>query len=350
MEVILRAVLGVSDREERAEVAKAVQDVAAMGNAAALGPAFRWDGGPLTPGGRFQRRLRRLDEIVFARIAEARERPEGDRHDILSLLVGAAYEDGTPLPDREIRDEVVGLVIAGQETTGTALAWAFDLILRHPPVHARVIAEAALGRSTYTDATIKEALRVRPPVIAAARVAQRDTDLGGFRVPAGTRVWTPMTLIQRDEASFPDPERFEPERFLRGKPAPMTWIPFGGGNRRCVGAGFAMLEMRVVLQTILGRAVLAPGAQPERPRLNNVIMEPARGMRVRYDGSRPEADRHWAQKTLRTVEGGPARPMRVRRVREPSEPDRGRAETRRQPPDRTESRRTPRAPASPPPR
>jgi cytochrome P450 len=197
------------------------------------------------------------------------------------MLTRARREDGTQLGDEELRDELVGLMIAGQETTGTALAWTFDLLLRHPEALELVLAEVARGESAYTDAAIKESLRIRPPVIAAARIAATDVELNGWRISAGTRVWTPMTLIQRRADLFPEPESFRPERFLAAKADPFTWIPFGGGNRRCIGAAFALLEMRTVLHTVLSRVRMRPAwRRQERSRLNNVIMEPARGMRV----------------------------------------------------------------------
>jgi cytochrome P450 family 135 len=342
MDVVLRTVLGIRSAEEQRRYADAIHAVAAMGNVAALGPAFRVDAGRLSPGGRFARRLRHLDGLIYELIGAARDGDRADHDDILSMLAHARREDGTRLEDVEIRDELVGLVIAGQETTGTALAWTFDLLLRNPAAHARVIAEAALERSEYTDAAIKEALRVRPPVIAAARIAHEDIELGEWRIPAGTRVWAPMTLVQRDGDSFEGPDRFDPERFLRGKPPAMSWIPFGGGNRRCVGASFAMLEMRIVLQLVLSRAWLRPSSQPEAPRLNNVIMEPSRGMRVRYDGRREPADQDWARKVLRIAPGSgecEVSPARVRTLRSAGARDRAPAEAHRPPRDRTGSPR-----------
>ena len=282
MEVILEAVLGIESPERRVELAGAVGRVAAMGNEAALGPAFApaFRLGGETRSRRFRRRLATLDGLIAEEIALAR-RDGGERDDVVAMLTRVRRENGTPLGDEELRDELVGLMIAGQETTGTALAWTFDLLLRHPEELERVLAEAARGESAYTDAAIKESLRVRPPVIAAARIAATDVELNGWRISAGTRVWTPMTLIQRRTDLFPEPESFRPERFLAAKADPFTWIPFGGGNRRCIGAAFALLEMRTVLHTVLSRVRMRPAwRRRERTRLNNVIMEPARGMRV----------------------------------------------------------------------
>jgi cytochrome P450 len=284
MEVILEAVLGVEDPDRRREVEEAVVRVAAMGNEAALGPAFgpafRLDAGRGAPGGRFRRRLAALDELIAEEVARARH-DGGERDDVAAMLTKVRRADGSPLPDEELRDELVGLMIAGQETTGTALAWTFDLLLRHPKALERVVAETGQGEGAYTDAAISESLRLRPPVIAAARIAATDLELDGWRIDAGTRMWTPMTLIQRRADLFPEPESFRPERFLGSKADPFTWIPFGGGNRRCIGAGFALLEMRTVLQTVLSHVRMRPAfRRRERTRLNNVIMEPARGMRI----------------------------------------------------------------------
>ena len=293
MEVILEAVLGIKDPDRRREVEEAVVRVAAMGNEAALGPtfgpSFRLDAGPRAPGGRFRRRLAALDRLIGEEVESAR-RDAGDRDDVTAMLARVRRADGSPLSDEQLRDELVGLLIAGQETTGTALAWTFDLLLRHPEALERVVAEARAGENAYTDAAVSESLRIHPPVIAAARIAATDLDLDGWRIEAGTRVWTPMTLIQRRPDLFPDPDSFRPERFLGSKMEPFTWIPFGGGNRRCIGAGFALLEMRTVLQTVLTRVRMRPAfRRRERTRLNNVIMEPARGMRILVESFEPEA-------------------------------------------------------------
>ena len=339
MEVILRVILGVDGAGRRAAIAEAVRDVAAMGNLAALDSAFRADLGPLSPGGRFRGRMDRLDALLAAEIDAARSPGDG-REGVLAMLVRARHADGSPLDTREIRDELVGLVIAGQESTGAALAWATDLILRNPAVQARVIAEARIGERAYTDAAIQEALRLRPPVLAAGRIAKRDVSVGEWRVPAGTRLWAPISLVHRDPAHFTSPESFVPERFLDGKPAPMTWIPFGGGNRRCVGMSFALLEMRIVLQTLLSRAYLRPAAgEPERPRLNNAVVVPSGGMVVRYDGPRPQADEQWAERIARRPGRCEADVARIRTLRLPAGGDHERAEAPRRPQDQTASRR-----------
>ena len=189
------------------------------------------------------------------------------------------------LTDEEIRDDLVALIVAGSETTATALAWSFDLILHRPGARQRIVAEAAVGESEYTDAAIKEALRLRPPVIAAGRVTAKTVDLGPWRIPEGVRIWTPMSLIQRDPDAYEHPNEFRPERFIEGKPPAYMWIPFGGGVRRCLGAPFALLEMRIVLQTVLSRLKLTPLSETvERTRAEGAIIVPAGGVRVRVEG------------------------------------------------------------------
>ena len=186
------------------------------------------------------------------------------------------------MSDVEMRDELVTLLVAGHDTTANALAWAFDLLLRHPEAERRVVDEVRAGGKAYTEAVLIETLRLRPVVPFTGRIATQDIALDGYRIPKGTRVWQPVLLLQRDADAFPDPLEFKPERWLDAKPPGFRWIPFGGGVRRCIGAAFASLEMRVVLQHILTRAELRPlSRQPERPKLNNVVLVPRRGVRVR---------------------------------------------------------------------
>jgi cytochrome P450 len=260
----------------------------------ALGNWVRHDLGPISPWGTFKRRRRRLDALLYSAISERREAMaagKGRGDDVMTMLIAARREDGDALSDGEIRNELVTLIVAGSETTATALAWAFDLILHRPGAVARIVAEAAVGESTYTDAAVKESLRLRPPVIAAGRVAIEDTVLGPWRIPEGVRVWAPMSLIQRDPDAYPQPNEFRPERFLEGKPPTYMWIPFGGGPRRCLGAPFAMLALRTVLQSVLSRVRLAPLSEStEHTRANGAIVVPEHHVRVRIAGPRGAAD------------------------------------------------------------
>ena len=178
------------------------------------------------------------------------------------------------------------LLIAGHETTATALAWAFERLTRHPEAMAR----AASGDDDYLDAVVKETLRVRPVVVDVVRSLTRETDVAGYRLPPGTIVLPAVALVQRAQEHYgADALAFRPERFLDGSPAPYTWIPFGGGVRRCVGAAFATLEMKVVLRTVLERVELAaPRQADERAHMSGVFVMPARGGQVVVKKRLPE--------------------------------------------------------------
>ena len=198
---------------------------------------------------------------------------------MLSLLLSARHEDGSPMSDQELRDELMTLLGAGHETTATGLAWAFERLLRTPAVHERLTSD--LDDDEYLDAVVKETLRVRPVVTDCARKLTADTQIAGFDIPAGTLLLPAIALLNRHPDLWPDPEEFRPERFLEGQPDPYSWIPFGGGVRRCIGAAFAQQEMKIVLREILARVRLrAADPAPEPPRVRHVTIVPARGARV----------------------------------------------------------------------
>jgi cytochrome P450 len=289
MDYLFETLIGTTDREYVDELTNASEGLMAMMSLCAVGDWVRHDLGPLSPWFYFLRRRRRLDKLLYGEIAAHRravaEGTAGD--DILTMLIEAETEDGSKLTDEEIRDDLVALIVAGSETTATALAWTFDLVLHRPGTVFRIAAEAEVGESAYTDAVIKESLRLRPPVIAAGRVTANTVELGPWTLPPDVRVWTPMSLIQRDPEAYENPNEFRPERFLEGKPPAYMWIPFGGGVRRCLGAPFALLEMRVVLQTVLSRLDLTPlNGAVERTRAEGAIIVPDKGVRVRYEGAR----------------------------------------------------------------
>ena len=198
------------------------------------------------------------------------------------MLITARFEDGSEMDDRELRDQLMTLLLAGHETTATGLAWAFDLLLHHPEALARLEAELEAGEHEYLDAVIDESLRVRPVVPFTGRLLRQDTVLDGYALPAGTVILVGIYLEHTRADVYPEPFAFRPERFL-GDSAPETysWIPFGGGTRRCIGAAFAQLEMRIAIETILRAVELAPAsAEPERPTRRNVTLSPATGTRV----------------------------------------------------------------------
>ncbi|MFY9487298.1 MAG: cytochrome P450 [Solirubrobacterales bacterium] len=214
----------------------------------------------------------KFDSLMLDEIAARRAAPDSDeREDILSMLLEARDEEGNPMTDDELRDELVTLVVAGHETTATSLAWAFELILRRPDVWARVREEAFAGESEYTDAVVKESLRMRPILPLVARVVKDPFEIAGHTVPRGKVIAPNIYLSHYREASYADAEQFKPERFINGSPEGSTWLPFGGGIRRCIGASFALYEMRVVIQTIARRADLRLTRDSEEPIVRRAI-------------------------------------------------------------------------------
>jgi cytochrome P450 family 135 len=197
----------------------------------------------------------------------------------MSLLVSARYEDGSPMTDKELRDELVTLLVAGHETTATALAWAFELLFRHPEVKQRLVDEIRDGNDdSYLEAVITETLRLRPVIAQVSRRLTAPFQLNGYTIPAGTLLAPSIYLVHRRPDIYPEPRAFRPERFLDNGPETYTWLPFGGGVRRCIGASFAMFEMKVVLSAILSRAELRPASpEPEAPSPRAVTFAPKRG-------------------------------------------------------------------------
>ena len=224
-----------------------------------------------------------IDELLFAEIAERRTDPDvGAREDILSLLVAARFEDGEVMSDQDLRDQLITLLLAGHETTATALAWTFDLLLRHPATLARLIGELDDGGEEYLRAVTWESLRLRPVVPIAGRRLGAELQADGVTLPPGTDVTPAIWLTHTRADLYPEPFAFRPERFLEQAPTTYGWIPFGGGVRRCLGAAFAELEMRVVLRTMLRDLELrAVDPRAERVTRRNVTFSPRHGTRVR---------------------------------------------------------------------
>lgn len=273
--VIFRAVFGVEDAARVAQMWKLVKGLTGTATAAvAFAPALQVDLGPLSPWGRFLATRKKLDAIVTEEIVRARSSAKG-REDVLSQLVQGE------LSDEEVRDELLTLLGAGHETTTAALAWAFRWILGTPAVRERAIAEARAGETKYLDAAIQESLRISPPIPIVPRRLGEPATLGGFELPAGVHVAPCAYLAQRDPDVFPDPARFDPERFLGKRPGPYEFFPFGGGTRICIGLPFAIFEMRQVLATVLARADLKLlGEASGRARRKAIILIPHDGTRV----------------------------------------------------------------------
>jgi cytochrome P450 len=289
LEVILKAVFGVTDSTRDARLHERLPLL--LGDTASPALQFRvllsrrlGRGDPLAG---LRELLVEVDELLLAEIAERRADPDpAQREDILSLLVAARFEDGAEMSDREVRDQLITLLLAGHETTATALAWTFDLLLRNPATLARLTAEVDAGdEDTYLRAVISESLRLRPVVPLAGRRLASDLNVGGLSLPAGTDVTPAIWLTHTRPDLYPEPYAFRPERFLEDSPTTYGWIPFGGGIRRCLGAAFAEMEMRVVLETVLQRCTLSPASgKAEHLTRRNVTFSPRHGTLVR---SRP---------------------------------------------------------------
>jgi cytochrome P450 len=226
--------------------------------------------------------LRGVDRLLYAEISERRQSKHLDeRADVLSLLLQARHEDGQPMSDVEIRDELITLLIAGHETTATALAWAVERIVRHPDHQARLTEEIHAGQHEFRDAVVKETLRLRPVLSLVARRLKAPMKIGGVALPAGVTVVPSIYLMHRRPDIYPDPLRFRPQRFLEQRAGTYTWIPFGGGVRRCLGAAFAEYEMRIVLATLFDSCTVRTTSEcPEPVRRRGVTHVPGRGAAV----------------------------------------------------------------------
>ncbi|MEX2197008.1 MAG: cytochrome P450 [Thermoleophilaceae bacterium] len=285
LDVIMRIVFGIREPGRAAELRSLLPRLFHVSLAQApsfVVPRLRRDLGRWSPWGRYVRLRARIDELLYEEIARRRAELSGegggDRDDVLSLLLGARDDDGRALTDSELRDQLVTMLLAGHETTASSLAWAFERVLRTPHVHERLRAEP---HGEYLDAVIKETLRSRPVAAHVARKLTEDAELMGHRVPARTVVAASIYLLHHSPVLYPEPQAFRPERFLEKQPAPYSWIPFGGGVRRCLGAGLATLEMQVVIPAVLQRVRLrAARPEPERVVPLGVTLVPGRGGEV----------------------------------------------------------------------
>jgi cytochrome P450 len=289
LEVIMRAVFGVADDGDRmaaiaAPLRALLDSMADNRRLFALQVFSSKRNGPLSPWRRFRERLLRpADAVLYEAIGAHRADPRAaDRDDILSLLLAARDEDGAGLTDSELHDELLTLLLAGHETTATALSWTLERLSRHPDVLDRLTAEVRAGADDeYLDAVIKESLRLRPVVPAVARYLTEPTALGDRVLPAGVHITPSIYLTHRNPAIYPEPERFRPDRFLERPAGTYEWIPFGGGTRRCLGASFALFEMRIVLAEVLRRFDLAPTRAPgERIARRAITFSPRSGGRI----------------------------------------------------------------------
>jgi cytochrome P450 len=282
LRAILRAVFGATG-EELHELEDLMPALTDLGQAVSRWPMIHHDLGPWSPWGRFVRRRAQIDAILDRLITQAR-RDDGveDRTDVLALMVRARHEDGTELGNAEIRDQLVTMLAAGHETTAHTLSWAVERLRRNPEALGRLVDEIDAGEGkAYRDATIREVQRMRPVISFAGRHTIKPFELGGYRIPRLRLIALSAGLTHFDPRLFPEPDRFLPERFLDALPDTYSWIPFGGGRRRCIGATFAHMELDVVLRVLLERVELVPTDAPDEGwKFKGIAWSPAAGGRA----------------------------------------------------------------------
>lgn len=285
-EVICRAVFGVTDDQRVARLQAALGAVIDSHPLYIVIDAARRDLGPLSPGRRFANRLRAADDLLYEEIALRRDATDLDeRADVLSLLVQARDEEGGAMTDPELRDELFTMLGAGHETTATALAFTFEMLLHNPVVLTRLREELkAAGDDAYLDAVVQESLRLRPVIDCAERTLTVPRTVAGWELPAGTKVYPGIALVHMREDLYPEAGSFQPERFLQGAQS-YTWLPFGGGIRRCIGAALAQAEMAEVVRTVVQTVDLRPARdQPDPVVLRGITVSPKHGVRVEVLG------------------------------------------------------------------
>ncbi len=295
LDIILRVVFGVAEGPRLEKLRRLLTDVleetaSPFTQLMALATRRFTGRGPWV---KFEGRLREVDELLYAEIAERRaEESFEERDDILSILMAARFEDGDGLADVDLRDQLLTLLLAGHETTATALAWTFDLLLRHPEPLRRLRDSIEAGEDEYMRATITEALRLRPVVPLAGRRLNAELSVDGLTLPAGTDVTPAIWLTHTRADVYPEPFAFRPERFLGEAPDTYAWVPFGGGVRRCIGAAFSEFEMRIVLREVLTRCELHKAdPAPEKIGRRSITLSPRGGTPVVLTARHPASER-----------------------------------------------------------
>lgn len=295
LRVILRTIFGVAEGaqfERLCQLTRTTVEIAS--NPLLLFPFMQLDLGAWSPWGKFLRLRAKIDDILRDEIARRRSTGStAGQADALAMLLEARDDQGEPMTFQELRDELVTMLVAGHETTANALAWTLYFLLRDTALRERLTAEIRasedagrlvperVARIELLDATIREGLRIRPVAPVVGRFTVRPFTIAGYELPAGVMLAPAVHLAHRRAPAFPDPDRFDPERFLRARPSPSEWLPFGGGNRRCIGAAFATYEMKMVLAQLLTRASLevAPDYKLRTVR-RGITLAPAEGVRV----------------------------------------------------------------------
>lgn len=288
LDIILTTVVGATDPARLAAFREAMPRLLSMGGWETMAMAkpellHRW------PWRGVRRRIEAADRLFYAEIADRRVDPDlATRTDSLSKLIRAGSEDGRSISDVELRDNLLTLLFAGHDTTANSMSWALERLIRHPDLLGKAVAAAEASAAgdpdgdAYLDAISKETLRLRPVVFEAIRHLKRPVEFGGYHLPAGATVATAIGVVHDDADIYPNPRQFDPDRMLGNSQTPTTWLPFGGGNRRCLGATFALIEMRTLLREILCRVELTTTTAPdERQKMRNMVIVPHRGGRIR---------------------------------------------------------------------
>jgi unspecific monooxygenase len=304
LSVILRGVLGLGPDAGRLRMRPLIERLMAslLRPAAIFATMALPLVGGLTPYARFRRAVEELDAALYFEIRQRRGSEGVDgRADLLSLMLTARYEDGKPMSDEEVRDELITLIVAGFETTAVVLSWSFEKLLTHPEALRRLIAELIevvgqrplrpedLPHLTYLDGCINEAMRLHPLSVIGARITRKDVEIDGIEIPARTCVVPCMYLAHRRPDAYPNPEAFEPERWRNKQPDPASFFPFGGGYRRCIGAEFSLQEIKIVLAHALSRCDLEPTPGPRpAPRAHGVLLAPGGGCPIVVAHKRPD--------------------------------------------------------------
>lgn len=285
LEMIFRAVVGIVDdsRDERLrELIRELLDM--VQNPIAVLPMFQRELGGRSPFARLMALVGEIERLLYEEIGERRYDPSaGERDDVLSMMVGPKPHEPGFLSDREVRDELLTLLIAGHETTATALSWAFERLLRHPEALARTVAELDRGDDdAYLDAVVRESLRQRPVLPITARKLTRTVEVGGWVFPKGWTLMPCIYLLHNSPEAFPEPDRFRPERFIGpDSPGKMVWLPFGAGPRHCIGSSLSLMAIKVILRTVLNRVELRADRADDEPIVRrNFTLGPERGARV----------------------------------------------------------------------
>jgi cytochrome P450 len=294
---IFHIIFGLADRESSEQLRQKLHALIEIVTSpffalCLLFPPLQRDLGPWSPWGRFLLLQKRVDQLLYAEIAQRHQRPQPERTDILSLLMAARDEEGQPMSDEELRDELMTLLIAGHDTTSTAMMWALYWIHKVPRVRERLLAELdtisdpldtkAIAQLPYLTATCQETLRLRPGlVVGFLRVTNTPFEMMGYEFPVGSWIWPNIYSAHRRQEVYPDPEQFQPERFLKRQFSPYEYLPFGGGTRLCIGQAFGQFQMKLVLFTILTRYQLAlTDSRPIHSIRRGPGLEPSRTIRM----------------------------------------------------------------------